>query len=428
MCADGVNFGDYLVRNERWLIDDNETAETKSVDGKLSDNEISIFFSNTHINTDGDDEISSSEFDNWYSANSSAISAYLDDIGADYNDASVKAAMLESMTSFMQSSQNSDIELMHLNEDTDSIVLGEMSMPTADQISSPTKTEGDDTTPATNQYSEAAQSYYDSMKNLSEIKSSLNPNSYQDKVESIISDIVNDKNIDSSEKLALLEDISTMEKDVLKDYFAENDVFYINALEEIVSNENYTIEDVMNLTKRYNALQGDDTTITIPQNSILKNELFENLISVTEKAASSGQLENLIKSGFTETSKLATMIQQNYKWSDETNYLKRIMNAIGSNKSIDPADYQLNDEQVDLLKKDYLEYQFVSLEKVVDEKDSMFNIIKASKEGTLDKKVAQFLLQDLFGGDMSSLIDTFRSLSSGNEEKYLEELIDIYMT
>ena len=98
MCADSVNFGDYLLRNEKWLTEEGVTPGTNSEDGVLSDQEISIFFSNSHINTTADGEITASEFDNWYSANKSAISAYLDEIGADYNDASVKAAMLESMT------------------------------------------------------------------------------------------------------------------------------------------------------------------------------------------------------------------------------------------------------------------------------------------------------------------------------------------
>ena len=45
----------------------------------------------------------------------------------------------------------------------------------------------------------------------------------------------------------------------------------------------------------------------------------------------------------------------------------------------------------------------------------------------LDKNSALFLLQDLFDGDLSALINTFRSIGSSNQNKYIEGLYEIYL-
>ncbi len=141
MCADSVNFGDYLLRNEKWLTEEGVTPGTNSEDGVLSDQEISIFFSNSHINTTADGEITASEFDNWYSANKSAISAYLNEIGASYVDMEVKQAMLESMTEIVHNSEFSSVKLNNLDVDDD-ITVSDLKMPTASEIKAPTANVG----------------------------------------------------------------------------------------------------------------------------------------------------------------------------------------------------------------------------------------------------------------------------------------------
>lgn len=99
-----INFKDYLLRNEKWLTLENEEKGQHAVDGILDDSEISIFFSNAHIEFDsdaaGDAILSEKEFENWYSANESAISSYYDSIGVELNETS-KKTMLGSMLEFM---------------------------------------------------------------------------------------------------------------------------------------------------------------------------------------------------------------------------------------------------------------------------------------------------------------------------------------
>lgn len=100
-----INFQDYLLRNEKWLANEDEAKGTHKTDGKLDADEISVFFSGSHLELDsdssGDKILSGDEFENWYSANESAISSYLKDVGGDYNDDESKKSMLDSMLDFI---------------------------------------------------------------------------------------------------------------------------------------------------------------------------------------------------------------------------------------------------------------------------------------------------------------------------------------
>lgn len=103
--GNNINFQDYLLRNEKWLANPDEQKGTHKTDGKLDADEISVFFSGSHIEVDsdssGDSVISGDEFENWYSANESAISSYLKDVGGEYNDDESKKSMLDSMLDFI---------------------------------------------------------------------------------------------------------------------------------------------------------------------------------------------------------------------------------------------------------------------------------------------------------------------------------------
>lgn len=45
-----INFQDYLLRNEKWLANEDEAKGTHKTDGKLDADEISVFFSGSHLN------------------------------------------------------------------------------------------------------------------------------------------------------------------------------------------------------------------------------------------------------------------------------------------------------------------------------------------------------------------------------------------
>lgn len=97
----GNLFQNYLLNNEKWLATEGEEKGQHQVDGQLDESEISVFFSSSHIEfggESGDGEISDSEFESWYAANESAISAFLEANDMDYETG--KDAMRESMVDF----------------------------------------------------------------------------------------------------------------------------------------------------------------------------------------------------------------------------------------------------------------------------------------------------------------------------------------
>lgn len=104
--VNGNFFQDYLLNNEKWLSTDGEAKGQHQTDGKLDESEISVFFSSSHIEMNGDSGdgiISSAEFEEWYAANETAISAFMEAEGFDYDDQASKNMMRESMVSFAQS-------------------------------------------------------------------------------------------------------------------------------------------------------------------------------------------------------------------------------------------------------------------------------------------------------------------------------------
>ncbi len=441
MCADSVNFGDYLVRNDKWLLENGETENTEAGDGELSDREISIFFSNSHINSDGNDEISADEFNNWYKNNESAISAYLNDIGADYDDPEVKAAMLESMNEYAQT--KAEVELQHLNDEYDGTKLGDVDMPGAEEIDdeptvddSPTiepTTPADPTTPtdpstpdepttpeatpgeAPDNFNEAQKEFYDSYQTLASLKNSLPPEEYDAKVNNLMSNILNSYEIDTyKEKLSLIESMHDIEPTAIESYFESNDTLYKRLLNETIKDGDFSTDEVIELTKRYNELQGNNTFSSIDGNDVMK---------VYEKAKEEGKLQELLNSGFYSYKDAAELIQSDYKLGTETRLLKELLNIIGEGSPTKFEDYGLNEEQAKTLEKTYYKYTLFGNTK---EKDSVKAILSAYKNGNLEKNNAKYLLQNLFGGDLNSLIDTFRALSNSNQKKYLEGLIEIY--
>ncbi len=94
--ADGINFNmkDYLIHNEKYLSD--TESGTHETDGELSDEEVSVFYNNSHLqlgSETSDESISLDEFYNWYESNESAITSFLEESGLDYDDEETKQAV-----------------------------------------------------------------------------------------------------------------------------------------------------------------------------------------------------------------------------------------------------------------------------------------------------------------------------------------------
>ncbi len=82
--TDGIDMTNYLLRNEQWLGSGDEAGGNHTVDHTLTDDEVSVFFQNGHLQTDNDSFISEEEFNGWYNDNSSALKSFLESIGKDY--------------------------------------------------------------------------------------------------------------------------------------------------------------------------------------------------------------------------------------------------------------------------------------------------------------------------------------------------------
>ncbi len=97
----GIDMSLYLKQNEQWL--------DGKVDGYLTNEEVSTFFSNGHLQNDtgeeGDTFISSKDFDHWYSQNRGAITNFLNTHynGLEYSDNETKASIYKGIIALSQS-------------------------------------------------------------------------------------------------------------------------------------------------------------------------------------------------------------------------------------------------------------------------------------------------------------------------------------
>ena len=76
--SSNINFGDYLLANEKWLNDKPDSKVNHNTDGVLSSSEISVFFTEhlNFVNNQGELEANKDSFDAWYKENEKNISSF----------------------------------------------------------------------------------------------------------------------------------------------------------------------------------------------------------------------------------------------------------------------------------------------------------------------------------------------------------------
>ncbi len=101
-----INFGDYLLENERWLNDETEAKGHHETNEKLDGKELSIFFTEhlDFVNDEGELDINEESFDKWYEANQQAINMFFESLDIENNEAA-KEALFESISAFAKENE-----------------------------------------------------------------------------------------------------------------------------------------------------------------------------------------------------------------------------------------------------------------------------------------------------------------------------------
>ncbi len=426
MCADSINyskidFSEYLINNDHWLREDGEIKNAEGGDGKLSNREISIFFTNTQIDFASPSEsiLEDKEFQEWYKANESAISAYFNDKGIDYNDEKAMSSMYFSMQNFILN--NSDSIDMNYGKDLpaneDDIGAGNENNPVVDNDSPQESANLEKLLEPPANFNDFQKSCYESYTNMVVLNEDT-PSRVE--INGLMNSIVNNDNgLTTDEKFELFRRMSDINETYIKEYFKSNDTLYINALHEIIEEGNFTTHDIIGLNTKYKYITGKKEFNSINA---------DDVITVYEKAKEEGKLPGLLKSGFYSYENAADLIQSNYKFSTETRYLQKLFNVIYDEKSSEDTSYRLTEEEAENLKNSY--FQEDSLGALM-RKESMEKVLYAYENGKLEKNDTKYLLKNIFKDganlfNMSFLISEFRDLSDKDQENYLKALIEIF--
>lgn len=271
--SEGINFNDYLVRNEKYLKENGETD--KVCNQEIDANEISIFFSESHFDADNDGVMSEDDFLDWYERNQSAISGFLRDEYSQYNYDSdeTKNAMKEAIVSFVEET-GADIDISGLtindedNDDNSGAKLTDDNATGEDNPVSQPQTLGEHV------YKSDMSKYQTLLDdtNACNIGDFKTPEAYfNDGLDKLLSDT----EIDNADKIAFLKEAKakyagTNIPSFISGYLQSNDSFYINSMQEMINDESYTLDDMINLRNDYYRLRGGD---------IKESSQYEELLS-----------------------------------------------------------------------------------------------------------------------------------------------------
>lgn len=270
---------------------------------------------------------------------------------------------------------------------------------------------------------ETALQYLAAIEDAMQIKDSVSDEVYEKKIDEAVLAVMNSTEISMEEKLNFLGSVSELDSEYVQNMLSEDDSFLTDSLLEMTNTDSeYTTEEILEFIDKYNDIQG---STTIEKTKDYK-EYLDGVVRLYSKAASEGKLD-LVENHDESLSPeyIANEIQDTFKWGTETQYLSRLMQSLSSGLSTDCEDYGLSDTQAEMLKDTYYKKGIFGGTK---DTKSVKNVLEAYHNGNLSKEEAQYLLQDLSGGDASALIEDFRDMSSENEETYIEDLFEIYST
>lgn len=233
-----------------------------------------------------------------------------------------------------------------------------------------------------------------------------------------ITNLLNDSNISLIDKFRVLDNVQNFtagSKSKLTQYFQNDDSFYVNALKTMAKSDEYSIDDVIKVYDIYDSIQdvreyGDVTEIS----SNVVNEYLRTCVELFEKAEKEGKLNYFDKEfralGIT---RLPSIFNEHMSSSEADSLSKRLINLVkNDNYSKDPEDYGMSARTADGLKKQIFVYSGGSIDKnaTLDKFNNYYF------NGLLSDKEAIYFLVELYGNNLSQVVDDVRQMNSNTNQ------------
>ena len=212
-------------------------------------------------------------------------------------------------------------------------------------------------------------------------------------VKSKIDAILNSEELSPYEQMRLVDMIKSYSADTttyVQNYFTNSDEFFYETIEEMTAEgSEYTTEDILEFVRQY---KGVDSTSSVLGNG----ENIETILSIYTKA--SGDDEALTElNTYLNAGKVLEYAQGKYEGAELEAYTDMLFRATVADKltedgklSTEAKDYGLTEEEAANLKSTYTKVE---------------DVLESLESGVLDKSQAQYLISNIFGGDITKISD-----------------------
>ena len=212
-------------------------------------------------------------------------------------------------------------------------------------------------------------------------------------VQSKIDTILNDDTLSPYQQMRLVDMIKSYSADTttyVQNYFTNSDEFFYETIEEMTAEgSEYTTEDILEFVRQY---KGVDSTSSVLGNG----ENIETILSIYTKA--SGDDEALTElNTYLNAGKVLEYAQGKYEGAELEAYTDMLFRATVADKltedgklSTEAKDYGITEEEAANLKSTYTKVE---------------DVLESLESGVLDKSQAQYLISNIFGGDITKISD-----------------------
>ncbi len=228
-----------------------------------------------------------------------------------------------------------------------------------------------------------------------------------DDVEQVIDELITDEEVSISDKMKILNtiynDSEVDNKSVIKSYFEKSDKFFADALNEIANNrDKYSYGDLKAFVSRYSIYNpgGSFTAEDTP-------DMINAWVNVLNTAQSQDEIDDITSRRFRnpEENGMLTLSEAIYTYlPDKASELEGNVLAKSAEKFADkttPADYGIEDARASELTEKYGNDFNGVLKAIVDLRNS---------NGYISNNELLYLIQNSYGGDMSSFIEDINAL------------------
>ncbi len=238
---------------------------------------------------------------------------------------------------------------------------------------------------------------------------------YEETIENIASDslllnkkmgeIFQNDEISIEDKAKLLQKANELNPEAAK---GQLDPFLVDSLDKISQDDDYTIQDAIDLQNLYFEMKGSNE---LPDD--WKSNYLEEVLNLYDKVDNKEDFALLSENFVPALSDLTSEIQQTFSKKEETEMLTRLLKAANEFTNVDYSSVELSDDEI----KKY-EGENVS--------DSVKKILGDVIDGSIDDPAKAIALLNEHGIHPKNIIDSIRELPANEQELYLPILMNLY--